>query len=161
MTRQSRPHGWLRLFGRDEGAAAVEFAIVFPVFFLLLFGIFEFARACWIANSLQFAVAQGARYAMLSPTSSNRPTAANCATWTPAAYQTSITTYMHTQLSNWNIASASPAASASVQCNGSPPTVTVTVSASYDFTFVLTGLENLFPGGISMHQQAIVTTPLS
>jgi Flp pilus assembly protein TadG len=159
MTRWVRRLTAGRLLGAEEGASAVEFAIVFPVFFLLLFGIFEFARAWWAANSLQFAVAQGARYVMTSPSGSGRPTGANCATWTPGAYQTAITTYMHRQLSNWNVSTATPSANPSVNCSASPPTLTVLVSASYTFTFVIS-VPGLGPS-INLHQHATVTTPLS
>lgn len=150
-----------RLLRADGGVASVEFAIVFPAFFLLLFGIFDFARACWMANSLQFAVAQGARYVMMNPTGNGKPTGANCASWTASTYQTNIQNYMQTQLSNANVYSATPAATASVSCNASPPTLSVTVTASYTFTFVLSDLIGLFPGGFGMQQQAVVTTPLS
>ena len=159
MMQRLRSGRWGRLAAAQEGAAAVEFAIVFPLFFLLLFGIFDFARACWAANSLQFAVAQGARYVMTNPSGSSRPTAANCTTWTPGSYQTSITTYLQTQLDHWNVSSATPSAIASVSCSGSPPSLTVTVSATYSFSFML--VSTLFPSAIPMQQQAVVTTPLS
>lgn len=150
---------------RDNGAAAAEFAILFPIFLLMLLGIFDFARACWVANSLQFAVAQGARYATMSPTGSSRATAANCTTWVSSGgsttYTSTITSYMRTQLSNWGVATASPSATASVSCAGSPPTVTITVGASYTFNFLLVDLTGWIPGGIAMRQQAVVTTPLS
>jgi Flp pilus assembly protein TadG len=166
MTHSLLPLSKLRrLGGADAGAAAVEFAIVLPVFLLMLLGIFDFARACWVANSLQFAVAQGARYVTLSPTSSSRATAANCTTWVSsggsATYTTSITTYVRTQLTNWGVSTATPTVTASVSCTGSPPTVTVTVSASYTFGFMFNTLETLIPGGIAMGQRAVVTTPLS
>jgi len=164
MTRRLLPFTFGRLLGANRGAASVEFAIVFPFFFLLLFGIFDFARACWLANSLQFAVAQGARYVTTSPSGSSRPTGANCTSWAgQTAYQSQIRSYLQTQLSNANVSTASPSAIASVSCTpaSGPPTVSVTVSASYTFTFVLTDLIGLFPGGIAMRQQAVVTTPLS
>lgn len=55
MTRRST--------GRSErGASAVEFAIVAPLLFLLLFGIIEFARAISVYTAVSTAAREGARY---------------------------------------------------------------------------------------------------
>jgi Flp pilus assembly protein TadG len=150
---------WLLII--DDGASTVEFAIVFPFFFLLMFAIFDFARACWIVNSLQFAVAQGARYVMTSPTGSGKPNVVDCADWTPGTYQSSVQSYVQRQVNGWNVSAATVSVpNPTANCGGSPPTVTVIIKASYTFTFVLTDLIGLFPGGIPMQQQATVTTPL-
>jgi Flp pilus assembly protein TadG len=50
----------------DRGTAAVEFAVVAPVFVLMLFGTFEFGRALWTRASLQYAVQQAARCASVA-----------------------------------------------------------------------------------------------
>jgi Flp pilus assembly protein TadG len=56
----------LRLFGRSSaGTTAVEFALMAPILFLLMFGIFEFGRAWWAKNSLQYAAERAARYAVV------------------------------------------------------------------------------------------------
>jgi len=61
---------WLRgttrraRFARDErGAALVEFALVFLVLMMFVFGIVDFGRALYWANTLQVGVRDGARYA--------------------------------------------------------------------------------------------------
>jgi Flp pilus assembly protein TadG len=46
----------------DTGATAVEFAIVAPLLFLVMFGIIELGRAWWTKSSLQYAVERAARY---------------------------------------------------------------------------------------------------
>ncbi len=43
------------------GNAAVEFALIIPVLLLLIIGIYEFGRAYWIQNTLQYAAEQTAR----------------------------------------------------------------------------------------------------
>ncbi|MEN6406418.1 MAG: TadE/TadG family type IV pilus assembly protein [Thermoguttaceae bacterium] len=48
-----------------RGAAAVEFAIVAPLFFLLMFGMVEFGRAIMVQQVLTNAAREGARYAVL------------------------------------------------------------------------------------------------
>jgi Flp pilus assembly protein TadG len=51
---------------RRTGAAAVEFAMVAPVFLLLLGGIIEFGQAFRIQHALSTAARRGARSAVLS-----------------------------------------------------------------------------------------------
>ena len=47
--------------GDECGAAIVEFAIIFPVLIVLLFGMIDFGRAFFIRNNLVAAVREGAR----------------------------------------------------------------------------------------------------
>ena len=63
FTRKSR---MASRFARDERAQAlVEFALVMPLFLLLVTGIFDVARAVWQENSLAFAAREGTRYAIV------------------------------------------------------------------------------------------------
>ena len=52
-----------RLTRCRRGAAAVEFALVAPIFFTMLYGLFEAGRFYWYKNSLDYAVAEAARQA--------------------------------------------------------------------------------------------------
>lgn len=57
-----------RFFGSHaaEGAQAlVEFALVLPLFLLLVTGILDVARAVWQENTLAFAAREGTRYAIV------------------------------------------------------------------------------------------------
>lgn len=45
-----------------RGQALVEFAVVFPVFMLILFGIIDVGRYVYVANSLNEAAREGARF---------------------------------------------------------------------------------------------------
>lgn len=69
---------------RERGAAAVEFALVAPVLFLLLFGIMDYGLYFADALSVRQAAGQGARLAAprtaLAPDWGNNNT---CGTWTP------------------------------------------------------------------------------
>jgi hypothetical protein len=47
---------------RSEGAAAVEFALIFGFFVLLVFGSFELARAWNVHNVMDHAAREGARF---------------------------------------------------------------------------------------------------
>ena len=49
---------------RDElGAAVVEFALVVPVLFLIIFAVIDFGRALWTLNVISSGVREGARAA--------------------------------------------------------------------------------------------------
>jgi Flp pilus assembly protein TadG len=53
-----------------QGAAAVEFAIVAPLFFLMVFGMIEFGRAIMVQQVLTNATREGARYAVVDGSTS-------------------------------------------------------------------------------------------
>ncbi len=46
----------------ERGAAIVEFAIIFPVLIILLFGMIDFGRAFFLRNNLVAAAREGARF---------------------------------------------------------------------------------------------------
>jgi Flp pilus assembly protein TadG len=52
---------WQRLLRHEEGVSALEFAIVAPVFMLLLFGIIEFALIMMVYNVMEGATAISSR----------------------------------------------------------------------------------------------------
>lgn len=58
--------GLLRLRGEDRGQAAVELALVAPVFVLLIMGLVSFARAWNIRQVLTDAAREGARNAVVA-----------------------------------------------------------------------------------------------
>lgn len=66
-----------RIARADEGTAAVEWAIILSPLVLLLLGIMEFANAYWTWNTMELAVGEGARYAMVfnqyAPTKATAP----------------------------------------------------------------------------------------
>jgi hypothetical protein len=55
---QSRPN-------RRRGAAVVEFAVIAPLFFMMVFGIIEFGRALMVQQILTNASREGARRAIV------------------------------------------------------------------------------------------------
>src|SRR5215471_20094364 len=50
----------------NEGAAAVEAALVLPLLFLFIFGIIVFGMALWQWNTMLLAVEQAGRYVMVN-----------------------------------------------------------------------------------------------
>ena len=55
-----------RLLGSERGTALVEFALIAPLLFLLVFGVIEFGRALNYYNDLTQLSGQGARSAIVS-----------------------------------------------------------------------------------------------
>jgi Flp pilus assembly protein TadG len=49
----------------DRGQSLVEFALVLPIFLLVITGLFDLARAVWQENTLAFAAREGTRYAIV------------------------------------------------------------------------------------------------
>ena len=52
----------------ERGTTAVEFALVLPLFLLLLFGIIDFGRYFFVQHTLQFATREGTRLATVGGT---------------------------------------------------------------------------------------------
>ena len=83
MIPRSRFHLRRRLAGahRDElGAAVVEFALVVPVLFLIIFAVIDFGRALWTLNVLSSGVREGARAAAVEQSASTAVTVATAKT---------------------------------------------------------------------------------
>ena len=100
-----------------SGAAVVEFAIVAPVFFLLVFGMIEYGRMVMVQQVITNASREGARVGVLDGA-------------TTANVQTAVQNYL--------TAARIPTASATINCTPSPPSnagygqpVTVTVSIPF------------------------------
>ena len=53
------------------GAVAIEFALIFPVFILMIYALFEFSRVFWTENTLEYAVEEAARFAIVNSGASN------------------------------------------------------------------------------------------
>ena len=60
--RAGRPHAWRR----SRGQALVEFALLIPVFLLVLVSIFDLGRAVFSYNTLTNAAREGARLAIVN-----------------------------------------------------------------------------------------------
>jgi Flp pilus assembly protein TadG len=55
----------VRTKGRERGQTLVEFAIVLPMFMVLLMGVLDFGRVVWTTNTLQAAAREAARFAIV------------------------------------------------------------------------------------------------
>lgn len=57
----------------DAGQALVEFALILPILLLVIFGLFDLARAVWQENTLAYAAREGTRYAIVHGSASDDP----------------------------------------------------------------------------------------
>lgn len=69
--RSFKLHKICQLFRKKRGAAAVELALVAPLFFLILFGLIEFGRCIMVQQLLTNASREGARRAVLDGTTTS------------------------------------------------------------------------------------------
>ena len=60
--------GWRTLLRHDAGSAVIEFALIVPIFFLILWAAMNMSRAYQRLNMMTLAIREGARYgATLNP----------------------------------------------------------------------------------------------
>ena len=72
LTGAKLPHRKSVTFGRDEcGAYAVEFAIVFPVLLLMIFGAIEIGRIFYDQDRLARVTTEGTRLLLINPALTN------------------------------------------------------------------------------------------
>jgi len=108
-----------RLWFDRCGGAAIEFAIVAPVFIGLLLGAVEFGRMYYVRQNLEYATEQAARYYSLNPSTSTSDVTSKFDGFLAGGLRSSTTV------------SYADAAS----CNGNAYVVCTTVTASYPFSF--------------------------
>jgi Flp pilus assembly protein TadG len=117
------------LRGRDEGAVALEAALILTLLMLLLLGIIEFTVGWWQLNSMSLAVAHAGRHVMLSYAQTTPP---------PTACDTTCAeTWMQAVLTNAAVCTTPTAnqtcVTASLKTNNGTPGMSLT--ASYGFSF--------------------------
>jgi Flp pilus assembly protein TadG len=106
-----------RLFRlQRRGAAAVEFAIVAPLFFLLVMGMIEYGRMVMVQQVITNASREGARRAVLDGA-------------TTTAVQSTVTSYMTSSSISGATITVTPNPPSSA-ASGSPITVTVSIPFS-------------------------------
>lgn len=136
-----RSHGSLRLARSERGTAVVEFALIAPLLFLLVFGIIEFGRILNTYNELTQIAGQGARAAAVNrnPDGTTIAAASGTVKDVPCGGQTYS---IQCQLSNYYAKNdALSNVSVCIPTSGLPAAVgqPVTVRAKYVYNFI-TGL---------------------
>jgi Flp pilus assembly protein TadG len=124
--------------GSEDGATAVEAALVLPIFVVMLLGIVEFAQAFFVWNTLQLVVGQASRYVIVQtsiPTSPAGSASASCQP--PAGSATSCAISALTTLLPGASSSCTGAPTPGQYCVSASCTITsCSLSALYGFNFV-------------------------
>jgi len=68
-----------KIFSRNDGVAAIEFVLCFPLMVVTIICVMEFGQAFWIQNALHYAVQQTARCITFTSNCSSVSTAQNYA----------------------------------------------------------------------------------
>lgn len=102
-----------------KGTAAIEFAFVAPIFIIMIMGIFEIGRAMWIKATMQYALEETARYAIVNASAST----------------SSLEAYAESKISGVFVDGAAVTVSASTSISGGVTYMLIT--ASYTFTVLV------------------------
>lgn len=60
-----------KIIRNKEGGAALEMALVFPIFLLFTLGMIELSRAYWVLHTMELSIEEAARYAIVNTTASD------------------------------------------------------------------------------------------
>jgi Flp pilus assembly protein TadG len=107
------------LWADRQGGAILEFAIVGPALFTILFGIVDFGRMFYVRQSLEYATEEAARYYMLNPT----------------ATTSAVTTYLKGKMAGSMGSGISVAYTDTANCNSNSTVTCTLINASYSFNF--------------------------
>lgn len=91
---------WKSIFGCSRGASAVEFALLAPVFFAMLFALVEFSRYAWVRQTLDEVAYSTARCMSVQSTCASTATQRSHAIQRAAGYGITIRAANVTPASN-------------------------------------------------------------
>jgi len=109
----------MRLWRDRRGGAAIEFAIVAPVLFTILFGALDMGRMFYVEQGLLNATQLAARYYALNSSTST----------------SAITTYLQNAMVGGMGPSVSVSYNSTSNCNSQSNVTCTTITATYPFTF--------------------------
>ena len=134
MTRKQIPmtHKWRALAKDSRGSAFVEFALLAPVFFLVILGIIDFGMMMWTSNTVEHAATEGARYAAVR--GSDKPAPAS---------EAQVRNYVKDQALGVALKNSDVDVSWANNSNVSGSSVTVEVTFTY--SYIIGGLMNFDP----------------
>ena len=126
-----------RVKGSSKGQGLVEFALVIPIILFLFLGVYEFGRLYYARLTLQYAVAEAARFAVTGETLVDDQS-------NPLSRAQSIIKVINESAYNLDVDVSRLTIDPS---DGGGPGDVVRVSARFTFQFIVPGYRNLFPGG--------------
>jgi Flp pilus assembly protein TadG len=125
-----------RFAGNVDGATAVEFALLAPVFFMMLFGIIEVGRLIWVKQALTETAYSAARCAALASSCKTQSDIQGFATAHGLRRGLRVNAGLVSYISN-------------TTCDGNAGAVQVTIR--YDFASPLSGFIAALPASVEAH----------
>ncbi|SRR5260370_40602497 len=112
---------FVRLVADRLGGAVIEFAILAPALFTLLFGGIDFGYMFYVRGGLEYATEDAARYYMLNPTT---------------VTSSDVTTYLRAKMPGGMGPNVSVSYSDVTSCNSNANVTCSTITATYVFAFI-------------------------
>lgn len=139
--------------GANDGATAVEFALVVPMFLMLVFGAIEFGRLLWTEQALQETAMAGVRCMAIAQTSNASENTGSCAS--SGAYSAlNTTSYIKNVASGWGLSltSSNISLNTDVTSGGCAGLSQVTLTST--FNSVVPSLVHLNSSGLTLTASA-------
>jgi Flp pilus assembly protein TadG len=140
-------HGRRHLLCRsrsEEGQSLVEFALVFLVFMLFVFAIFDFGHLFFVEMDVQNAIQEAARYGSTGNHLPDPKNPGNSLSRVTSIIDTLENDAMGVQFSNIQVSSSN---GASTSTNGGGPGDMLTVSATVNMSLMTPLIAQMFPNG--------------
>lgn len=144
----------------ERGATLMEFALVLPLLFILIFSVLDFGMYFFVQHTIQFAAREGARLALVGGTLTD-------ASGNPLSREASIVKRIRDRaavamdparvvISLYPLAADNSApADSSTRLDAGTPGSTMRVRVSYDYVFVTPALHEIMTdGALPAHAQA-------
>ena len=109
-----------RLLRSERGVTAIEAAILLPAFIYFIFGITELSRMFWVQTTLDYAVAEAARYAIVNSAATSSQI---------QGIAVSRASPINATTSNFNVTITAPGSD-------------ITINGTYNFTFLVIPISN-------------------
>jgi Flp pilus assembly protein TadG len=138
-----------RFWGGECGTTVIEFALVAPLFLILIFGTIEFGRLIWTKEALQEAAVAGARCVAIAQGAVPGGPCTSGGSYSSAQ----AISYVQTEAGKWGISvpSAAVTPTASTSCAGTGGFSEVSISTTY--TSLVPKFTQL-PGTITLNASA-------
>lgn len=139
-----------RISAAEDGATAVEFALVAPMFLMLTFGAIEFGRVLWTEQALQETAIAGARCMAIAQGTKPNGNCVSSGTYSSTATKT----YIQNIASGWGLSlpSSGIVPNNSASCGGTAGFSQVTLTST--FTSVVPKLVKLSTSGLTLTASA-------
>ncbi len=136
-----------RLNRNQSGQALVEFALTSIIFFIIVLGLVDVARATWNYNTLAQATREGVRYAMVHGGASSDPSGPGSAYYEAPSSDTKVEEAVEKFAGGLDLSGLSVQAEWLDGSNA--PGSSIRVTAAYDYEPIF-GFLNIFPVDLTM-----------